>query len=250
MSFLELRRRGLWRDDGNRMRFHSRSILVTDVLDAKRELEKVCDRVEVVRGERGERADSRDLLDDLENISDVDLERIALLGWIDGCNQAVVRVRLGSRVPADMDTRRQLVEESAPGRVRQIENGSFQAASVIGRAGRPILSPSQWRALLKAAVWLLLGALYVWYAVTTWLSIPALLVGALAVISAGVLAWQRLGRSIDRRFADVPKRIIVNHMTRDQWRERRWNRRRDVLAVAITAIVTVVATYVAIELAG
>jgi hypothetical protein len=89
---------------------------------------------------------------------------------------------------------------------------------------------------------------YVWYAITAWPSIPALLVGALAVISAGVLAWQRLRRSMDRRFADIPERIIVNHMTRDQWRERRWNARRDVRAVAITALVTVVATYVAIEL--
>jgi hypothetical protein len=41
-------------------------------------------------------------------------------------------------------------------------------------------------------------------------------IGALAVISAGVLAWQRLRRSMDRRFADIPERIIVNYQTRDQ----------------------------------
>jgi hypothetical protein len=160
-------------------KIYSRSILVTDVEDAKQQLDKVCDRVDVVRGPPlgGEPADP---LHDLQNV------------------------------------------------------------------------PSHWTTVLKATVWLVLGALYVWYAVTVRPSIPALLVGALAVSSAGVLAWQRLRRPIDRRFADIPQRIIVNYQTRDQWRQQRWNRKRDLWVGAtsaiLTAAVTVAATYWAVEL--
>jgi hypothetical protein len=255
MRFLERRRRGLWTDDGDRKRFYSRSILVTDVDDAKQQLDKVCDRVDVVRWlPRHDEASGPAL--GLENVSDADLAGICVQGWIDECTQPVVRLRLGSQSPAYIETRRVFLKESAlgHGKIAEIEDGSSQAAFIIARAGRAILSPSQWTVLLKAAVWLVLGALYVWYARTAWPSIPALLVGALAVISAGVLAWQRLRRSMDRRFADLPERIIVNHMTRDQWRERRWSAKRDIwvaaISFAVTAAVTVVATYVAIELTG
>ena len=253
MRFLERRRRGLWTEDGYRKRFYSRSILVTDVDDAKQQLDKVCDRADVVRWLPRHDEPSGPVLG-LENVSDADLAGICVQGWIEECRQPVVRLRLGSQSPAYIETRRVFLEESAlgPNKIAEIENGSSQAAFIIARAGRPILSPSQWTALLKAALWLVLGALYVWYARTAWHSIPALLVGALAVISAGVLAWQQLRRSMDRRFADIPERIIVNHMTRDQWRERRWSAKRDfwvaVISFAVTAAVTVVATYLAIEL--
>jgi hypothetical protein len=181
---------------------------VTDVDDAKQQLDRVCDRVDVVRWLPRQDEPSGPVLG-LENVSDADLAGICVQGWIDECTQPVVRLRLGSQSPAYIETRRVFLAESAlgPGKITEIENGSSQAAFIIARAGSPILSPSQWAALLKAAVCLVLGALYLWYGRTAWPSIPALLVGALAVISAGVLAWQRLRGSMDRRFADIPERI-------------------------------------------
>jgi hypothetical protein len=152
MRFLERRRRGLWMDDGNRKRFYSRSILVTDVDDAKQQLDKVCGRVDVVTW-LPRQDEPSDPLRGLENASDADLAGVGLNGWIDECNQPVVRLRLGSQSPAAyIETRRVFLEESAPGKITEIENGSTQAASIIARAGRSILSPSQWTALLKAAV--------------------------------------------------------------------------------------------------
>ena len=57
-----------------------------------------------------------------------------------------------------------------------------------------------------------------------------------------------MARSLNRRFADLQReRVVVNYLTRDQCRERRWNAKRDVIAVgtsvALTVLVTVVATY-------
>jgi hypothetical protein len=183
-----------------------------------------------------------------DSLSDFDLEGIGLYGFIEESGEPVVVMRLGSRSPAYIETNPNLDEGTTAAKAKKIQNASVRAANRIARSGRPILSPRQWQGVAKGALWLLLAILYVWYLIAARPSLPALLIAALAVTSAGFLGGQRLARSLNRRFADLQgERVVVNYLTRDQWRERRWNAKRDVIAVgtsvALTALVTVVATY-------
>lgn len=230
----------------------SRVINVSDLLEVERELKKAFPRVEVGRSAIDYSSPGRPLVEPLDKASDEVLRGIKIEAWAAGQWPAFA-LSVGQDRPSDATTT--LIHDRVEG-LSEEQIGSMAAAAsrsveIVAGAGRRVLNRRQWLDLARLAVVLIYLAVLASFAVSVWPHVLWAVVAALAVIPTAVLAAQRLGRWVGRYFPDYrPERIIVRHITRDEWRRQRYERRRDWKAVGVGFVVGLLASLATALLLG
>ena len=206
------------------------------MLEVKAALEKVFPRVEVHH-------QGVPLVEPLDEASDQVLRSITVKAWGTGQwpayelhvgreNQAYIGLGL------IFDRVTDLSEDEI---LRMIESAR-QSAEIITHDGRRTLSQRHCRNLNALLVAVHYHALDVMVGVSIWPHVLWTVVAALALIPTAVLAHKRMDRIAARLGDGRHDRVIVQHLTRDEWRRRRFESRKDWKARGVGLLVGVVGT--------
>jgi xanthine/uracil permease len=120
---------------------------------------------------------------------------------------------------------------------------------VITTAGRRTLGVKQTSDLLITATWVALAVVLIWFARAVWPIVPAVVVALLSLALVGQAITRAIRNSMTTRGHGVTDRLIVQPITRDEWRKQRWQRKQNFRVAALTGMITLVATAVATFLA-
>jgi hypothetical protein len=79
--------------------------------------------------------------------------------------------------------------------------------------------------------------------------VPAVVVALLSLALVGQAITRAIRNRMTTRGHGVTDRLIVQPITRDEWRKQRWQRKQNVRVAALTGMITLVATAIATFLA-
>ena len=230
------------------VRFASRVVNITDLVDIRDEMAKICPRATINR-DPYDSDHPGDEIPDVYKAADADLKGLSVNGWFDDGPAPALRLTVGVDLSPQLAFQDSAaIPEPEPVAVA----GRDRIASVLLRRGHRTLSRQNMLDLLRTLSLLPLLGLVVWLGILIWPNIPALLVSVLAI-----WAFQRavldhlLGRIVDRSFPHQhDHHVVVRHISREAQRVARGKWIVGVATAAVTAFVTVVATYVAIVMTG
>jgi hypothetical protein len=226
-------------DGGREVRFGSRAITITDLVDVQDALTTIFDSSTIHRltydglGEE---------IPDLYNAPDSDLRRVEVIGWAGDHDQAL-KLQVGAHADSWLS-----VNDGAVTNPEVLTMAKGKITDMIIRSGHRTLSRDNQIALLRLGTLLVTLALVGWLAIVVWPNVPAILVGLMAAVAFQSILGGPLQRIVGRNFRSGQNHhILVQYISRQEQRERR-SRRLFGLATflagaAVTALVTVVATY-------
>lgn len=222
----------------------SRRINVSDLWEAKTELEKVSSDVRFHRGGRDELGP--ELTEPLADSSDAALRRLVMVAYADGVKWPIVQVSVGADQGAQLLLNLHLLPENnfSPEQVDQWRAAAHEVLRVIGTAGRRVLGRRHILDLVQLALHVALIGLYAWFVIVVWPALPVILLAGLALFPVRTWAMNLVTRAVSRRI-HADNRVIVRHLTRDEWRRQREDARRDLKVGFWTALITLVVTGVA-----
>jgi hypothetical protein len=227
-------------DGGGQVRFGSRAITITDLIDVQDVLTKIFDRSTIHRltydglGEE---------IPDLYNAPDSDLRRVEVIGWAGDYHQAL-KLQVGAHADPWLS-----VNDGHPVTNPEVlTTAKDKVTDMIIRSGHRTLSRDNQIALLRLGTLLAILAMVGWLAIAVWPNVPAILVGLMAAIAFQSILGDPLQRIVGRNFRSGKNHhVLVQYISRQEQRERRSRRLFGLVTflagAAVTALVTVVATY-------
>jgi hypothetical protein len=230
-------------DAGREGHFGSRLITISDLLDVKAELAKIFDRSTIHRLRyRGDGLG--DEIEDLFNAADSEYRGLEAIGWAGDHHQA-----LKLQVGADVDPWLSVNESADVRDPAVLTTAKKRVAEMIISSGRRTLSRDNQLALLRIGTLLVFLGLVAWLAIVVWPNAPAVLVALMAAVAfQRAIVDRQLERIVGRNFRNgqnhhVVVRYISRHDQREQKARRRFGLLTFVAGAAVTALVTVIATY-------
>lgn len=111
-------------------------------------------------------------------------------------------------------------------------------------AGRRLVPIHRHRKLAVLAIYITLASLWTWSSVEVWTTWPERLLTALIGVTAAAFWVPRLPHSLRNQQTAIYSRVAVRPQSRDEWRQHRWNVKRDIWAAMLGGAVTIVTALV------